>query len=159
MRLSLDPRSQAFFIASHDTKDVQVVTRITQVGGTPGIRASRLALWSALLEALPVGDDLQIEFSASVVNIQQHDGKQVSVLLEDGRLLQADLVIAADGNRSRVRSVLLPDEKLHFTGCNLIGGTARMDRLPALIEKQHGLIMGNGASLFAAPETENTAIW
>ena len=58
-------------------------------------------LQSALLDVLQA-EDVELIFSAPVQELQAHAGRQ-RVILEDGRKLEADLVIGADGAGSRIR--------------------------------------------------------
>lgn len=58
-------------------------------------------LQSALLDVLQA-DDVELIFSAPVEDLQVHGGKQ-RLILKDGRRIEADLVVGADGAGSRVR--------------------------------------------------------
>lgn len=66
-----------------------------------GFIVENLMLQVALLNVLQA-EAVELLFSAPVANMQEKDGRQ-RVTLEDGRKIEADLVIGADGAHSRVR--------------------------------------------------------
>ncbi|WP_144149149.1 FAD binding domain-containing protein [Paraburkholderia sp. BCC1884] len=69
-------------------------------------------MYHVLRAALP---DVHYHAGGSVVAVQ--DGAdQATVSLSDGTVVQADLVIAADGFKSAIREQFLPDVKLQYAG-------------------------------------------
>lgn len=71
-------------------------------------------LLNALLQAFP-GE--QYHLGQNVVQVQDGDAQQPArVQLADGRVLEADLVVAADGNRSDVRRKLFTAPALSYSG-------------------------------------------
>ncbi len=56
----------------------------------------------ALLERLPAFDNIELLMPQSITKIN-YNGKDSELLLADGRILQAKLLVAADGGQSRVR--------------------------------------------------------
>jgi len=80
--------------------------------GHPQILTSWGRLYALLENALPAGHQ---RLGASVQSVATDDD-HVSVKLASGEVLRADLLIAADGIRSTVRSGLLPDVKPLYAG-------------------------------------------
>lgn len=78
----------------------------------PTIALHRAALHSVLLEA---ADDVPISLATSVETIDSRDD-HVDVVLTDGRQERFDLVIGADGLRSRVRELTFGDIPLTYSG-------------------------------------------
>jgi 2-octaprenylphenol hydroxylase len=66
-----------------------------------GFIVENAVLQMALLDVLQVAA-VELIFSARVADLQEIDGRQ-RVTLEDGRKIEADLVVGADGAHSRVR--------------------------------------------------------
>jgi len=79
--------------------------------------------------------------------------------LSDGTHEDADVLIVADGYRSKIRKSLLPQEELRFAGFTSINGIANVDKMPALADGQHGLVCGPGTSLFLSPESDHSLLW
>lgn len=59
----------------------------------------------ALLDRLPDFDNVQLLIPQSIAKIN-YDGQESEVLLADGRILHAKLLVAADGGQSRVRQAV-----------------------------------------------------
>lgn len=75
-----------------------------------------LSSWSRLYALLLAGfDSRRYLHGASVKHIREH-GDGVTVLCEDGRNFDADLVIASDGIRSAVRAQFAPDVQAEYAG-------------------------------------------
>lgn len=75
-----------------------------------------LTSWSRLYAMLSsVFDAHRMVYGASVASVVQN-AQGVQVLCEDGRSFEADLVIAADGIRSTVRSQLAPQVQPQYAG-------------------------------------------
>lgn len=97
--------------------------------GLPVTRViSRMTLQQILARA--VGPDI-IENSSNVVDFED-DGSKVTVKLEDGRKLEGDLLVGADGIRSKVRSNLFGPCEATYSGYTCYTGIA--DFIPPDIE-------------------------
>jgi salicylate hydroxylase len=83
-------------------------------------------------------------------------GEHVRVQLSDGRQRQAKVVLACDGVHSRLRSAMLANDPLQFTGLMAWRGLVPMDRLPAHLRvTQHQAVgtnwVGPGAHVITYP--------
>lgn len=83
----------------------------------PGVAIHRAALSAVLFDALPAGT---VRFDAPVDAVDR-DG---AVRLEGGEVLQADLVVGADGIGSRVREAVSPGVKPIYAGYTCWRGVA-----------------------------------
>jgi 2-polyprenyl-6-methoxyphenol hydroxylase-like FAD-dependent oxidoreductase len=90
--------------------------------------------------------------SSSKATIRFSDGS-----IEDG----VDLVISADGARSKIRTAVAPDQTLHYMGTEMLTGEAQFPNgLPPHVAAGTLMSMGNnGTSLFMAPMTSHSAVW
>ncbi|KAF2494551.1 FAD/NAD(P)-binding domain-containing protein [Lophium mytilinum] len=75
-------------------------------------RAHRAKLQKALLKKLPA--DI-LHLNKRIVSVVA-DGKQVTVAFEDGTSITPDLVVGADGIKSKVRKAFIPNHELSWTG-------------------------------------------
>jgi len=80
--------------------------------GQPQYQFHRADLLGMLHRAVP---DSCINLGARCVGVATTD-KSAAITLEDGRQIEADAVIGADGIRSRIRAALWEDENPVFTG-------------------------------------------
>lgn len=72
-----------------------------------------------------------------------------------------DLLIAADGAHSKLRTYLRPEDSLEFAGAILRGGISRFDGpAPAPVNKDWGFMLsGTGVSCFFSPVDQNSLVW
>lgn len=78
----------------------------------PYIHIHRADLQAILHEALP---DRVLQLSSQCIDVAD-DGRSAIARFADGRVVEADLIVAADGIRSVVRRCLFGDDKPRFTG-------------------------------------------
>lgn len=113
--------------------------------GAPYLNLHRADLHRVLAEALVAESRIELQLGAAVAAIEQA-GDGVRVMLEDGRVQQADLLIGADGIHSVVRAALFGPEHARFTGCVAWRGVIPAESLgasrPAVVA---ALWMGPGA--------------
>lgn len=90
--------------------------------GEPTIGVHRGELQAVLVNALPHGI---LHLDREVIAVEDEPGGPVRVRFADGSAVEADVVIAADGRRSRIRAQLFGERPLH--DCHAVGwrGTAR----------------------------------
>ena len=96
--------------------------------GAPQLDFFRPDLHRLLLSALP-GD--LVSPSASVTAVEQ-DAHGVTLRLADGRLAAADVAVAADGIRSRIRQQFTGADQPVFSGTVVYRGFAPRERVAAL---------------------------
>ncbi len=78
------------------------------VAGQPPVLALRRAELCQALRAQAEAAGVAIHYGARLVDVEE-DGDRVTAVFEDGRTASADVLIGADGIRSRVRSIVDPD--------------------------------------------------
>lgn len=75
-----------------------------------------------MVHELAVSAGAKVEFGATVEKVTP--GERPSVTLEGGRVIEADIVIGADGPRSMVRDVVLGGKvPLEYDGMTAFGAT------------------------------------
>ena len=92
--------------------------------GSGFIVVPRSDLHSLLMKTL--GRD-RVTFAAEITGYG-YDTGQVTVQLRDGKRLEADLLIGADGLRSAVRAQMLGDGEPHYLGCTAWRATTQTGR-------------------------------
>lgn len=96
--------------------------------GAPQLDFYRPDLHHALTGALPAGT---VHFDSPVVTVEQNaDG--VTVELQDGTRVSADIAVAADGLRSRIRQQLVGADHPVFSGTVSYRGVARREDVTRL---------------------------
>lgn len=73
--------------------------------GTLGYIAENRVLHAALVERLPMAENIEWLCPATMTNLERHN-KGVTLSLNNGEVLEARLVVGADGNQSLVRKTL-----------------------------------------------------
>jgi 2-polyprenyl-6-methoxyphenol hydroxylase-like FAD-dependent oxidoreductase len=109
---------------------------------------SRVTLRRLLLTGL---DDV-VHFDKEFVRYEQH-GDTVTAFFADGSTAEADLLVGADGGRSRVRAQLLPDARIVDTPGFGVGGKLALDAadwLPETLTARKNLILPDKDFLFTA---------
>ncbi|KAF4339045.1 monooxygenase FAD-binding [Fusarium beomiforme] len=76
-------------------------------------RFHRAHLHQALLENVPEG---VVHLGKTTVDVKADPDEGATLYFEDGTTATADIVIGADGLRSRVRKTFVPEHTLHWTG-------------------------------------------
>lgn len=125
----------------------------TAVSGAPQIPVLRTALHRALLdEALSAGAAVRL---ATAVTGYVTGPAQVTAALSDGRTIDCDALIGADGIHSAVRAQMLGDEPPHYRGYTSVRGRTSGSALGA---RGH-VVNGRGIQLFVAPVGGDTLYW
>lgn len=132
---------------------------------TSSLRISRNGLRQILTKAA-VDDPNEIEWNSQCVSTKRlSNGRlEVGVLRGESGIveeLECDLLIAADGAQSKLRSCLRPDDTLDYTGAVLRGGVATFDvSIPPQIGRNWGFVMSRtGVSCFVSPVDEKSVLW
>lgn len=109
--------------------------------GYPHCNVHRADLIDLLRQALPQD---RIHTAHRLVSFVDH-GDHVEAVFDNGRRIQTDALIGADGIHSEVRNGLFGPEKPHFTGCVAYRGIVPADRLNHLnLELTAQVWMGPG---------------
>jgi salicylate hydroxylase len=69
----------------------------------------------------------------------EDDGTSVTLHLADGARVSGDALIGADGVHSRIRNILVGDDKAQFTGCMAWRGLVPVEKLPPHMRRNVGV--------------------
>jgi 2-polyprenyl-6-methoxyphenol hydroxylase-like FAD-dependent oxidoreductase len=106
---------------------------------------SRMTLRQVLLTGL----EHEVEFDKKFVNYQKNEDGSVTAFFEDGGSGTGDVLVAADGARSKVRQQRLPQAQMEETGILSIGGKVPLtEETRALLSEK----IRRGISLVMAPK-------
>jgi len=124
-----------------------------------GMRIKRNVLRKNLIEAVQATDETH--WGTTCTGAVKLSNGKIGVQLSDGRMDECDLLVAADGSNSKIRSSFRPDEKLSFNGAISIAGLSNFpDGIPPPINRDWGMYLsGTGTGLFVSPVDEHDAIW
>ena len=103
--------------------------RLTETFGERYYTIHRADLHSVLARAVLANDPDAIITDHKLVDLAHDDGG-VEVKFEGGGSRRADMLIGADGVRSKVRSILFGAEEVRFTGFVAWRGLVPMERVP-----------------------------
>jgi 2-polyprenyl-6-methoxyphenol hydroxylase-like FAD-dependent oxidoreductase len=126
----------------------------------PGMRIARNVLRRILIEAVPASDE--IHWGTTCISAVQLGSGRVGVQLDNGETDECDLLIAADGSKSKIRASFRPEDKLNFAGAVIIGAVSRFKdkALPPPVDRDWGIYLpGTGHGLFVSPVDERSALW
>lgn len=129
----------------------------------PGIRIPRSSLRDLLVEeAETLGID--IKWRSQCLEVERLGDGRFSITTEnvsDVSKHMCDILIAADGARSKIRSTFRPNDTLNYAGAVQWGGIANFpEGIPAPLNNAWGLVVtGKGNSLFCSRIGETTVVW
>lgn len=126
----------------------------------PHMRIARNVLRRQLLGAVPE-KGVEIHWGVTCTGATRLEDGRVGVQLSDGKVDECDLLVAADGSRSKILVALKPEQKLNFAGAVMIMANARFEEgIPKPADRDWGLYLnGSGQGLFVSPVDEKTAVW
>lgn len=116
-----------------------------------------------LIDGLAAQDEVRWTVSCTGAEVCPGDGGKVNVQLSNGSIDECDLLIAADGARSKPRGALRPEDGLRFTGAVTLGGTARFPEgkgVEGWANRDWRFVIGEtGKGMFMAPVNQHSASW
>jgi 2-polyprenyl-6-methoxyphenol hydroxylase-like FAD-dependent oxidoreductase len=126
---------------------------------TSGIRIVRHVLRQILVDGLP--SDTKVHWKKGCDSVDIIEGGKVRVNLSNGSSDECDLLVAADGVNSNVRSALLPNDVLNYAGAICWQGTSKFPSgKPGLLQKKWGInISGSGVAFLNFPVDDATSPW
>ncbi|KAJ4129359.1 hypothetical protein NW768_007897 [Fusarium equiseti] len=130
------------------------------------VRIARKDLRQVLHNNLRPADSVQ--WNSSCISAHRLQDGRVSVQVARGSGASevisqetCDLLIAADGAHSKLRTCLRPEDTLEFAGAILRGGISRFDGpAPTPVNRDWGfMVSGTGVSCFFSPVDQNSVVW
>ena len=119
--------------------------------GYPYYMMYRPDLHQVLADAVRAIDPAAIMLGAQCTGYEQ-DGQGVKLKLADGRVLEGDILVGADGVHSKIRAQLIGPGKPVFSGCRAWRGVIPMDHLPHHLRRRVGTNwVGPGAHVIHYP--------
>jgi 2-polyprenyl-6-methoxyphenol hydroxylase-like FAD-dependent oxidoreductase len=121
------------------------------------MRIARNVLRRIMLDAL----EDEVHWGTTCTVVEKLENGRVAALLSNGWVEECDLLVVADGAKSKIRTRVRPDDKLKFAGPVYIRGVARFEaRVPKPVEHDYGMVLeGRGTGLFVSPIDEHSALW
>ncbi|KAH7386023.1 hypothetical protein BKA66DRAFT_569334 [Pyrenochaeta sp. MPI-SDFR-AT-0127] len=126
-----------------------------------GLRIARAELRRTLAEAVEQLPSVEIRWDSPISSISLSADKTIVVHQPNGATDTADLLIAADGSGSKIRSLLRPSDTLQFAGPTCIYARCPIaDLHPSGDASEYGsVISGHGHGLFIAPVDHKSMVW
>ncbi|KPL68337.1 monooxygenase [Erythrobacter sp. SG61-1L] len=119
--------------------------------GYPYLTVFRPDLLGTLFDAVRAIDPDAVQLGCEVAGAEADDDKAV-LTLKDGRRIESDVLIGADGVKSTVRKSLFGDDHTEFTGMIAWRAVIPMDRLPERFHEMVGWTwIGPGGHLVNYP--------
>lgn len=150
-----------FCIWDHNWHAVMKI-QSTQPPGLPvgGLRVQRSKMRGVLIEGAAKAG-CEVTWGVACTDIKRLEGGRFEIQLSNDTHDVADLVIAADGSRSKLRKVVRPQDGLQYQGINMLGGSSRFEgRPPKPLDQDWGAVVnGSGVALFCSPVDEHSALW
>ncbi|KIW06407.1 uncharacterized protein PV09_02860 [Verruconis gallopava] len=142
---------------------MKVSPRLPQGLPVGSMRIARDKMRKVLVDGFvrQAGGPDRIEWERWCVGVTNEQSGQLVVEINDGERVGCDLLIVADGASSKIRTLLRPNDKLHFAGVSAIAGVSAWEHEPPEpIDQDWGMVIsGTGTALFASPVDNRRAVW
>jgi len=133
---------------------------------TAGIRIARKDLRRILVNAAERAE-VTIQWEAKCTAARRLGDGRLAVAVSrsdndsDATEQECDVLVAADGNRSKIRQSFRPKDGLQFVGVNQLGANAKFpDGIPQPIDNNWGLTLSShGVCCFFSPVDKQTVVW
>jgi salicylate hydroxylase len=106
--------------------------------GAPYFMIHRADLHGVLIDAVRAVKADAIHLDARCTGFDD-DAQRVTLQLANGERVAGDALIGADGVHSRIRNILIGDDKPTFTGCMAWRGLVPVEKLPAHMRRNVGV--------------------
>ncbi|MEA2874990.1 MAG: hypothetical protein QOF14_186 [Hyphomicrobiales bacterium] len=106
--------------------------------GAPYFMIHRADLHNVLIDAVRVLKPEAIRLNTRCTGFAS-DGSAVTLHLADGERIAGDALIGADGVHSRIRNIVVGDDKPEFTGCMAWRGLVPVETLPPHMRRNVGV--------------------
>src|SRR5207244_11136495 len=106
--------------------------------GAPYFMIHRADLHRALIDAVRALKPGAIHLGARGTGFE-NDNRSVTLVLANGERASGDALIGADGVHSRIRSILVGDDKAQFTGGMAWRGLVPVEKLPPRMRRNVGV--------------------
>jgi 2-polyprenyl-6-methoxyphenol hydroxylase-like FAD-dependent oxidoreductase len=141
-------------------KDFQPVLKVSgrKVKDLPvsGLRIQRSNIRKVLIQASG-----SIVWNCGIENVEVCRDV-IRIKTTDGRILECDLLIAADGAGSKIRTILRPEDKLNYLGLRTIIAESNFgsESPPSPVASNWGILLdGYGNSSFCSMIDEHNCLW
>lgn len=128
-----------------------------------GMRIARADLRRTLVEAVEELSDVEIKWGEFITGTSSSTSsvRAVQVTTSNGNEQSCDVLLAADGSSSKLRTLLRPADILSFAGPTCICGTTSISaHHPSGHDEEFGTaISGDGPALFIAPVDHENMMW
>lgn len=122
--------------------------------GLPSIALHRNKLHEALIKE--VGSEL-IEFEQEFQSVNSNPDSSLEVSFESGKVIHADILVGADGLRSKVRNEIRSDIKLRYSGYTSWRGITEKKNI--ILENISSETWGYGARIGIVPINDQQLYW
>ncbi|KAJ9613273.1 hypothetical protein H2200_003215 [Cladophialophora chaetospira] len=128
-----------------------------------GMRIRRNALQKVLAHAA-IDSGAEIHWQSAVASAKRIKDGRVEVSLDNGSIISGDILIAADGSRSKLGSLLRPNHDLDYAGVYCWSGIAKYaspEAIPKPVNRDWGVVVGakDGLGGFFSPVDETSSLW
>ncbi|TQV97055.1 monooxygenase [Cordyceps javanica] len=133
---------------------------------TTSVRISPNEIQRILLAAAHLDNENSVYWNTRCISVAKLSTGRLLIEVIQGDdsesdFMECDLLVAADGANSKIRTYLRPNDALEYTGAVMRTGVSRFsEALPEEIGRNWGFVLsGNGTSCFVSPVGEKDLQW